>query len=265
MNALTRLKTVSIAVLLVLVATTLVPAAEPPSPNGDRPPATKELTTKETDDHAATTQAAATPEAAVPVGPGPAYSAAIPPVGPGPALVPDGSPPRIGFYYILIPGYGYRIMSVDFWSPAAQLGLLRGDIVLSLNGIPLTHYGADIPARAMAVANGGWITAHVRDVRTGLMSTRSTNLFGPNGMPGGPTVVPGGSAPVSPNSVPPAATDATIPPAQSPAPPAGEKPPADNGKRMLPTPEKEPPRAEDGSTPSKDDRPSLLPPEVPKQ
>jgi hypothetical protein len=161
--------------------------------------------------------------------PGATYSTVVSPPGPGRNIVPG--PPRIGFYYTLIPGYGYRIVSVDPWSPAAQLGLLRGDIVLSLNGVPLTHYGADLPARDMAAAAGGWITAYVRDIRTGLMTTRSVNLFNPQATAPTSTTT-WGSSPAINGSVPgvasrPAAGDAKA----APPPSSGVETPA------LPVPE----------------------------
>ena len=96
------------------------------------------------------------------------------------------TPPRVGYWYQAIPGYGFRVIGVEPGSPAAFMGLEIGDIVLALNGFPLTYYGADLPARAQAVQTGGWITMRILDVRSGMIVVRSANLFGPGMGAGAP-------------------------------------------------------------------------------
>ena len=104
---------------------------------------------------AAAVAMAATPEATIPAPPEPW-------VGPG-AARPPVPPPRIGFRYILIPGYGYKIVEVMPFSAAARMCLDYGDVILTLNGCPMTHHGADLPVRARAVATDGWVTAYIHD------------------------------------------------------------------------------------------------------
>jgi len=86
-------------------------------------------------------------------------------------------PPLLGYSYQVIPGYGFQVTGVLGGTPAARIGLELGDVILSINGHRLTHYGADVPARILAARHGGWVTLRIRDVRTGLFVTRSTNLF----------------------------------------------------------------------------------------
>ena len=89
--------------------------------------------------------------------------------------------PSLGFAYRVIPGYGFGVIVVRPGTPAAQIRLEIGDVVLSVNGHPLTHIGADLPARLEAARHGGWITLGIREVRTGRAIIRSTNLFYPYG------------------------------------------------------------------------------------
>jgi len=86
--------------------------------------------------------------------------------------------PRIGFHYRVIPGYGYEILSVSWGSPASRIGLEPGDVVRSINGYPMTYYGAHHQAVAQAMYYGGWLSMRIRDVRTGWTVTRGTYLFG---------------------------------------------------------------------------------------
>jgi len=145
--------------------------------------------------------------------------------GPGPMPPPVGPPPRIGFHYTLIPGYGYQVVRVEPHSPAAQLGLHCGDILLALNGHPLTFYGADLEARDLSAASGGWFTVHVRDAHSGMITTRSANLFGPQTVPAAATVpTADGPAIAAIPTLP--GTAAAKPPEKPAAPDGGEKPPA---------------------------------------
>lgn len=150
------------------------------------------------------------------------------PTGPSP-LTPRIPPPRIGFHYILIPGYGYRIASVMPCSAAERMCLTYGDVILALNGCPMTYYGADIPVRAQAAATDGWVTAYIHEVHTGLLVTRSANLFPPRVLPqtpttgsmppfnGGPLLSPDTFGPSQPAIQGPAprAVDQPSPPAQA--------------------------------------------------
>lgn len=144
-------------------------------------------------------------------------------VGPG-AARPPVPPPRIGFRYILIPGYGYKIVEVMPFSAAARMCLDYGDVILTLNGCPMTHHGADLPVRARAVATDGWVTAYIHDEHTGLLVTRSANLFGP---PRRPPASPRGPGLASPGTVlpPPDAAGPPAPVVEQPSPGADQPPP----------------------------------------
>ncbi len=95
----------------------------------------------------------------------------------GPGL--GSTVPRLGFAYQVMPGDGFRVVIVRPGTPAAQIGLEIGDVVLSINGLLLTHAGADLPARIEAARRGGWVRIGIREVRTGRVVFRSTNLFCP--------------------------------------------------------------------------------------
>ena len=91
------------------------------------------------------------------------------------------STPRLGYYYNVIPGYGYRVVNVYWGTPAQRMGLEVGDTILSINGYSLTYNGAHVPAMQQAQYNGGWCTLRIRDWRTGWVVTRSVNLYGGGG------------------------------------------------------------------------------------
>ena len=95
------------------------------------------------------------------------------------------SPPQLGINYLTIPGYGYRVTGILGATPAARIGLEPGDVLLSINGYPLTWNGAHTTPMSQASYYGGWITLRIRDVRTGWVVTRSTNLYAGGGGGGG--------------------------------------------------------------------------------
>jgi hypothetical protein len=169
---------------------------------------------------AAAVAMAATPEATTPAPPEPW-------VGPG-AARPPVPPPRIGFRYILIPGYGYKIVEVMPFSAAARMCLDYGDVILTLNGCPMTHHGADLPVRARAVATDGWVTAYIHDEHTGLLVTRSANLFGPPRRPPPPPRDPGLATPGA-ALPPPGAASPPAPVVEQPL-PGADQPPGDQAK-----------------------------------
>ncbi|MCC7475447.1 MAG: hypothetical protein IT425_08635 [Pirellulales bacterium] len=93
-------------------------------------------------------------------------------------LNPGGSYdlPRFGFASASIPGYGERVVHVHYGSRAAMLGLEPGDVILSLNGYPLTYAGSWNDALANALFEGNYISLQIRDVRTGLIMYRETMI-----------------------------------------------------------------------------------------
>jgi hypothetical protein len=106
-----------------------------------------------------------------------------------PTLVPDQGCfelPRFGFSSFSINGFGERITSVRWGGLAQQMGLESGDIILRLNGFPLTYHGSWNDALREAVNQGGFVQLTVRDVRTGFIATRETYV--------------GGSGPIVPHS-----------------------------------------------------------------
>lgn len=184
-------------------------------------------------------------------------------------------PPRIGFQYAPIPGYGYKIVSVFPFSPAERMGLNYGDVVLAINGCPMNRLGADRPVRARAAATDGWITAYIHDVHTGLLVTRSANLLEPMSPPppgpNGPAAIPGpaGIAP-QPAQEPPAPQAPVAPgqprldqpqpeqpqPEQPQKTPAGPPPPAEPAPSVdtqsEPTPQKKREAQTHGQAPARE-------------
>ncbi len=90
--------------------------------------------------------------------------------------------PKFGFSSFTINGFGQRVTSVQWGGIARQMGLESGDVILSLNGYPLTYNGSWNDALREAMNNGGWVQLTVRDVRTGFVATRETfvgDSYGP--------------------------------------------------------------------------------------
>ena len=94
-----------------------------------------------------------------------------PPVG-GTANIPE-----LGLKCTLIPGYGYRVNSAWYASVGDRIGFESGDVILSINGQPLTYAGAHQAALQQAQWNGGWFSFAVQDVRTGRVLYRQGNLY----------------------------------------------------------------------------------------
>ena len=86
--------------------------------------------------------------------------------------------PRFGFSSFTINGFGERVTNVRWGSIAQQLGLECGDIILSLNGFPLSYHGSWNDALREAMLSGGYVQLTVRDVRTGFIATRETFVGG---------------------------------------------------------------------------------------
>jgi hypothetical protein len=90
--------------------------------------------------------------------------------------------PKFGFSSFTINGFGERVTSVRWGGIAQQMGLESGDVILGLNGYPLTYHGSWNNALREAMNNGGWVELTIRDVRTGFVSTRETfvgDSYGP--------------------------------------------------------------------------------------
>jgi membrane-associated protease RseP (regulator of RpoE activity) len=81
--------------------------------------------------------------------------------------------PKFGFASFNT-GFGERVTNVRWNSRAARLGLEPGDLILSMNGIPLRYTGSWNDALRQAMYDGGFVRLRVRDVRTGFVVTRTT-------------------------------------------------------------------------------------------
>ena len=91
--------------------------------------------------------------------------------------------PRLGFRYDLVARQGLQVRWVTPGSLAAQMGLERGDMIISVNGQSVGYMGAYDQAMLSAARFGGNVKLAIRDVRTGMIQYRSTNLFGPRPQP----------------------------------------------------------------------------------
>jgi hypothetical protein len=86
--------------------------------------------------------------------------------------------PKFGFSSFNMNGYGERITKVRWGGLAQQMGLENGDIILSLNGYPLSYHGSWNDALGEAMNHGGYVQLTVRDVRTGYIASRETYVGG---------------------------------------------------------------------------------------
>lgn len=87
--------------------------------------------------------------------------------GGGPGFAPVPYLPKFGFSSFSINGVGERVTYVRWGGLASRFGLEPGDIVLSMNGYPLTYHGSWNDALYQAMYQGGWVRLRIRDVRTG--------------------------------------------------------------------------------------------------
>ncbi len=101
--------------------------------------------------------------------------------------------PKFGFQSFNIQGYGERVTYVQWGGRAAQLGLEPGDVILSLNGFPLSYHGSWNDALYQTASNSGLVRLKIRNVRNGQIAFRqiytggivgpvtvyNTNYYGP--------------------------------------------------------------------------------------
>ena len=96
-----------------------------------------------------------------------------------PAIQPFVQPqpvvlPKFGFQSFNINGYGEKVTFVQCNGLASRLGLEPGDIITSLNGMPLNYHGAWNNALQQAMWQGGQVQLAIVDVRTGQLVYRNT-------------------------------------------------------------------------------------------
>jgi hypothetical protein len=86
----------------------------------------------------------------------------------------DDCLPKFGFSSFNIAGVGERVTYVRWGGIASQMGLEPGDVILSMNGYPLTYDGSWSDALERAMSRGGRVQLAIRDVRTGHVAYRQT-------------------------------------------------------------------------------------------
>jgi PDZ domain len=99
-------------------------------------------------------------------------------IAPGEPNGPHFPLPKFGFASQTIYGYGERVTFVRWNSRAAKLGLEPGDVILSLNGIPLSYHGSWNDALRQAMLEGGFVRLRIRDVNSGHIAFRQTFVGG---------------------------------------------------------------------------------------
>ena len=136
-------------------------------------------------------------------------------------LSPEGDPgfapvpylPKFGFSSFSIGGVGERVTYVRWGGLASRFGLEPGDLLLSMNGYPLTYHGSWNDALYQAMYQGGWVRLRIRDVRTGYTVQRQLFVgdgggVGPitphfhNGQPNGPITLKSQVGPQNDNPTP---------------------------------------------------------------
>jgi len=116
----------------------------------------------------------------------PAVQPFIQPIQPPPVVLP-----KFGFQSFNVHGVGEQVTFVNCHSLAEQLGLERGDMILSLNGRSLTYHGAWNQALTnVMLQGGGMIHLNIRDIRTGQVVHRDAFVGGT------------GIGPITPKSMP---------------------------------------------------------------
>jgi hypothetical protein len=80
--------------------------------------------------------------------------------------------PKFGFSSFNVAGVGERVTYVRWGGLASQFGLEPGDMILSMNGFPLTYHGSWNDALYRAMSRGGLVRLRIRDVRTGFVAFR---------------------------------------------------------------------------------------------
>ena len=88
-------------------------------------------------------------------------------LGDDPGFAPIPYLPKFGFSSFNINGVGERVTYVRWGGLASRFGLEPGDIVLSMNGYPLTYHGSWNDALYQAMYQDGRVRLKIRDVRTG--------------------------------------------------------------------------------------------------
>jgi hypothetical protein len=90
----------------------------------------------------------------------------------------DHQMPKFGFSSFNVHGIGERVSYVRWGGLASQFGLEPGDLILSMNGYPLSYQGSWNDALCNAMENGGWVRLRIRDVRTGHIVSRQMFVGG---------------------------------------------------------------------------------------
>lgn len=113
-----------------------------------------------------------------------------------------GSQPRLGFMGEMIHGYGMRVLSTNYGSPAQLAGLERGDVIFYINGRRiLCQYDYSAALQDAAMYRGGYVSLTVRNVRFDMglsyqefvnVSTRVIGGYAYGGGYGGPVPAYGG-------------------------------------------------------------------------
>jgi len=94
----------------------------------------------------------------------------------GPGQGPQ-SLPKFGFVSYNN-GWGEHVTQVFWGSRAQQFGLERHDIIMAINGRPLTYPGSWNDALREATYQGDFMTLKIRDRNTGAIVFRTVSIWG---------------------------------------------------------------------------------------